>query len=132
MHEATTFEVREPSDDVVALLDRLNTADPDALGVDDDDSNENWGHAQFTAGSLSIRSALVDWEAVGSTSTAFKLIAAAIRTCKVARALCAARGRSAKAYLADNYLEQLFEHLQRCWKGAQVSVNRFYSSCLLT
>ncbi|KAH9020370.1 hypothetical protein EDB84DRAFT_1565734 [Lactarius hengduanensis] len=101
MHDATDCETRKPSNSVTALLDRLDSADPDAPDVDDDDSNENWGHAQFTAGSLTIRSALVDWESVGSTSTAFKLIAA--------------------TYLADNYLELLFEQLQRCWKDAQSS-----------
>jgi hypothetical protein len=126
MHAATNFEVREASDDVVAPLNRLNTADLDALDDEDNDSNENWGHVQFTAGTLTIRSALVDWEAVGSTSTAFKLIAAAIRTCKVARAMCAERGWAATAYLADNYLEQLFEQLQCCWKGAQVRIIQFF------
>jgi hypothetical protein len=126
MHTATNFEAREASDDIVALLNQLNTADPDALDDEDDDSNKNWGHAQFTVGTLTIRLALVDWEAVGSTSTAFKLIAAAIRTCKVARAMCAARGRAATAYLADNYLEQLFEQLQCCWKGAQVRIIQFF------
>jgi hypothetical protein len=132
MHEATNFEAHEPSDDVVALLNRLDSADPDAPDIDDDDSNENWGHAQFTAGGLTIWLSLVNWEAVGSTSTAFKLIAAAIRTSKVARALCAVRGRSATVYLADNYLELLFEQLECCWKGAQVSFNQFRSYGLLT
>ena len=125
MDRATGLEAREPSEDVNVLLNRLNLADPDAPDVDEDDSNENWGHAQFTAGGLTIRSALVDWQAVGSTSTAFKLIAAAIRTCKVARALCAARGRTTTAYLADNYLEQLFEWLEYCWKDAQASSANF-------
>jgi hypothetical protein len=121
MQDATGIEAREPSNDVAALLDQLDRADPDSMDADADDSNESWGHAQFTAGGVTIRSALVDWEAVGGTSTAFKLIAAAVRTCKVARAMCATRGRSATAYLADNYLELLFEQIQRCWEGTQVS-----------
>jgi hypothetical protein len=41
MHAATNFEVREASDDIVTLLNRLNTADPDTLDDEDDDSNEN-------------------------------------------------------------------------------------------
>lgn len=122
MDEATDIETREPSKDIVALLDRVDSADPDSEDVDEDNSNENWGHAQFTGGGLTIRSALMDWEAVGNTSTAFKLIAAAARTCKVARALCAARGQSPRAYLADNYFELLLEQLQHCWEGAQVSI----------
>lgn len=121
MQDATGIEAREPSVDVAMLLDRLEQADPDLMDTDADDSNESWGHTQFTAGGVTIRSALVDWEAVGGTSTAFKLIAAAVRTCKVARALCAVRGRSAKAYLADDYLGLLFEQIQLCWEGAQVS-----------
>lgn len=116
MHAASNTEARDPSNDVAALLNRVEQADPDAPDLDEDDSNESWGHAQFTAGGLTIRSALVDWEAVGSTPTAFKLIAATVRTCKVARAMCAARARSATAYLADNYLELLLEQLQRCWE----------------
>jgi hypothetical protein len=130
MDRATNIKAREPSGDVMALLDRLKSDDPDSPDVDEDNSNENWGHASFTAGGLTIRSALVDWEAVGSTSTAFKLIAAAVRVCKVARALCAARGRSPTAYLADNYLELLLEQLQSCWEGAQVSTSQIsYSVC---
>ncbi|KAH8978792.1 hypothetical protein EDB83DRAFT_2537454 [Lactarius deliciosus] len=113
--------VSPSASNLIALLDRLDSADPDAPDVNNDDSNENWGHAQFTGGGLTIRSALMDWESVGSTSTAFKLIAATVRTCKVARALCTARGRSSTTYLADNYLELLFEQLQRCWKDAQSS-----------
>ncbi|KAH9163396.1 hypothetical protein EDB89DRAFT_2078867 [Lactarius sanguifluus] len=121
MHNATDCETRKPSNDVAALLDQLDSADPDAPDVDNDDSNENWGHVQFTVGGLTIWSALVDWESVGSTSTAFKLIAATVRTCKVARVLCTARGQSSTTYLADNYLELLFEQLQRCWKDTQSS-----------
>ena len=56
--------------------------DPDSADVDEDNSNENWGHMQFTGGGLTICSALVDWEVVGNTSMAFKLITAAARTCK--------------------------------------------------
>ncbi|KAH9177465.1 hypothetical protein EDB89DRAFT_2064450 [Lactarius sanguifluus] len=121
MQKATNVEAHEPSNDVAVLLDRLEGADPDSMDDDDDNSNESWGHAQFTAGGLTIRSALVDWEAVGGLSTALKLIAAAVRTCKVARALCTARGRSATAYLADSYLGLLFERLQHCWEDAQSS-----------
>ncbi|KAH9016534.1 hypothetical protein EDB84DRAFT_1567198 [Lactarius hengduanensis] len=62
MHDATDCETRKLSNSVTALLNRLDSADPDALDVNDDDSDENWGHAQFTVGSLTIWSALVDWE----------------------------------------------------------------------
>ena len=125
MDRVTGLEAREPSEDVNVLLNQLNLADPDAPDIDEDNSNENWGHMQFTAGGLTIQSALVDWQVVGSTSTTFKLIAAAIRTCKVARVLCAARGRITTAYLADNYLKQLFEWLEYCWKDAQASSANF-------
>ncbi|KAH9043909.1 hypothetical protein EDB85DRAFT_1885415 [Lactarius pseudohatsudake] len=119
MHDATDCEMCKPSNAVAALLDQLDSADPDAPDVDDDNSNENWGHAQFTAGGLTIRSALVDWKSVGNISTVFKLITATVRTCKVARALCTTRGWSSTTYLADNYLKLLFEQLQHCWKDTQ-------------
>jgi hypothetical protein len=93
--------------------------------LDKNNSNENWGHAQFTAGDLTIRTVLVDWEAVGSSSTAFKLIVAAIRTCKVARAFCSAKGRSSMTFLADDFLELLLKQLQCCWDGIQVSKQCF-------
>ena len=109
-----------------SLLDRLDSADPDSEDVDEDNANENWGHAQFTGGGLTIRSALVDWEAVGNTSTAFKLIAVAARTCKVARALCAAKGQSPRVYLANKYFDLLLKQLQRCWEGAQVSISTLH------
>ncbi|KAH9161581.1 hypothetical protein EDB89DRAFT_2080521 [Lactarius sanguifluus] len=48
--------------DIIMHPSASNLIDPDALDVDDNDSNKNWGHAQFTAGGLTIRSALVDWE----------------------------------------------------------------------
>lgn len=121
MDKATNIKTCEPSRHVVSLLDRVDSADPDSVDVDEDNTNENWGHMQLTGGGLTICSALVDWEAVGNTSTAFKLIVARARTCKVARALCAVRGCSPMAYLADDYFELLLEQLQCCWEGAQVS-----------
>ncbi|KAN0139984.1 hypothetical protein V8E53_001880 [Lactarius tabidus] len=63
MDEVTDIESHKLSNDIAVLLDRINTADPDLPDIDKDDSNENWGHAQFTAGGLTIQSTLVDWEA---------------------------------------------------------------------
>ena len=126
MDEATDIETRKPSKDVVVLLNQLDSADPDSEDVDKDDANENWGHMQFTGGGLTICSALVDWEVVGNTSMAFKLIAVAARMCKVARALCAVKGQSPRAYLADEYFDLLLMQLQRCWEGAQVSISTLH------
>ena len=125
MDKVTDIETRKPSKDVVVLLDRLDSVDPNSKDVDEDNTNENWGHVQFTGG-LTICSALVDWEAVGNTSTAFKLIAVAARTCKVARALCAVKGQSPRAYLADKYFNLLLVQLQHCWEGAQVSISTLH------
>jgi hypothetical protein len=128
MDEVTDIESHKLSNDIAVLLDQINTADPNLPDIDKDDSNENWGHAQFTAGGLTIQSTLVDWEAVGSNSMAFKLIAATIRTCKVARAVCSVKGLAPKVFLADDYLELLLEQLQCCWDGVQVSKHCFHWS----
>ena len=71
-----------------------------------------------------FRAALSSWEAIGSPENACHLIAAVIKTCRVARELCRdleannqAKG-STNSYLGDMYLGQITEHLWDLWKAA--------------
>jgi hypothetical protein len=58
------------------------------------------------------------WEDIGNTKTARKLIAATIRTCKIARYICEKSNITATSYISDNYLERVIETLWELWKGA--------------
>lgn len=102
------------SADAVAFLDRIEDADPNISAFDANDDNNNnagWGHYQFTAGGHTIRHTLLTWAAMGSVTFASKLLAAALRTCKVAWHLCEIQGRPASSYISDVYLANLVEHL---------------------
>jgi hypothetical protein len=109
---------REPSKDVVAFLDRIEHADPNAPDLSEDDDNTSWGHHQFTAGSLTCRTVLTSWDCIGNIAVACKLIAAAIKTCKVARHLCFSRNIKASNFLSDIYLSSIVELLWGSWKDA--------------
>ncbi|KAF9522537.1 hypothetical protein CPB83DRAFT_899579 [Crepidotus variabilis] len=74
------FTTSELSDDVLALIKRITTADPNSASFGPDENNENWGHSQFASWAVS----LTDWAAVGNTKYACELIAAAVQTCKSA------------------------------------------------
>jgi hypothetical protein len=71
---------------------------------------------------------MTSWEAIGNTDTACKLIAAAIRTCKVARYVCEKMNIRASSYISDVYLGRVVETLWDLWTLAQarmVPVSRF-------
>ncbi|KAI0050433.1 hypothetical protein FA95DRAFT_1487308, partial [Auriscalpium vulgare] len=118
-------EVGEPHDDVVSLLNRLESADPNDPSVNSDNKNESWGHKQFTAGLKCAE--IKSWKQVGDVATACRLIAAALRTCKVARHICFVRNRETSGYLSDVYLEKLVNAISACWNEAhpvrQVFIN---------
>ncbi|RXW13659.1 hypothetical protein EST38_g12194 [Candolleomyces aberdarensis] len=104
----------ESSSEALAFLEGIEDADPNSCGFhadDDDNNNAGWGHYQFTAGGHTIKHTLSTWAAVGSVTFASKLLAAALRTCKVARHLCEIRERSASSYISDAYLANVVEHL---------------------
>ncbi|KAF6741379.1 hypothetical protein DFP72DRAFT_944887 [Ephemerocybe angulata] len=120
----TAFESSTPGNDAVpgkpstlaaALLEALEDADPNAWDFeadDDDNNNGGWGHYQYTGGGRSIISSLATWEDVGSISFAQKLLAAGLRTCKVARYICEQRKRAPLGgYTSDAYLSRLVDHL---------------------
>jgi len=57
---------------------------------------------------------LVLWSAVGNVGTTFQLLAAAVKTAKVAQQLCFTQGISGSC-LADAYIQNIFELLWNCW-----------------
>ncbi|KAF8258125.1 hypothetical protein EI94DRAFT_1708291 [Lactarius quietus] len=93
---------RMPSEQVTALLKRVQFADPASPDIDEDNVGQSWGHYQFTAGGISPSSSLTSWEDVGNVATAFKLVAAGLKTCQE----------------ADIYLEQILNRLEKCWTDA--------------
>jgi hypothetical protein len=106
-----------PSIDVATFLDRIEQADPNSSEITEDDKNESWGHYQFTASTLTCQTVLTLWDDVGNTNVACRLIAAAIKTCKIARHLCFSNRISPKSYLSDIYLSHIIESLAALWKG---------------
>ncbi|KAF8868875.1 hypothetical protein BD779DRAFT_1682938 [Infundibulicybe gibba] len=112
------FEVSQSSDDLVALLTRIENADPNSAEYSEDDTNTGWGHHQFTAGGLTCGSALLSWRSVGDTKIACRLIAAALKTCKVARHICLNRNIEVTSFLSDAYLQNVIERLWEVWTAA--------------
>ena len=112
------FKSSTPSDNVTAFLNRIEAADPNSCEIGEDDSNQSWGHWQFTAGGLTITTVIQDWACVGGVDTACKLLAAAIRTCKVARHICLERDITTNSFLSDAYLNNMVEQLYKSWTAA--------------
>ena len=113
------FKQGEASQNFIALLEHVQFADPASPDFDEDDKCESWGHYQFTGGGLTLRTSLNSWQDVGSVAMAFKLVAAALKTCQEARLQCAHAGKPTPvSYLSDVYLGQTLEFLETCWVGA--------------
>jgi hypothetical protein len=110
LEDETAPQPIEPSANVAAFLERIETADPNAPDISEDDTNSCWGHYQFTAANIRCSTVLTSWDEVGTT-TARKLIAAALKTCKVARLICFKHSIEPASYLSDAYLENLVELL---------------------
>jgi hypothetical protein len=118
MNAEPSFKQGKPSHDVLALLERLQLADPNSSDFDEDNMGVGWGHYQFTAGGFSL-SSLTAWQDIGSVAIAFKLVAAALKTCREARLQCAKAGMSTTSgLLSDSYLEKTLDALETCWVGA--------------
>jgi len=118
MEKNPTFNSQPPSTEMEQFIARIETSDPNSTELAEDDSNANWGHYQFTAGSMTVQTVLTSWSSVGNTETARKLIAAAIRTCKTARFICFQRNVAVTSYLSDIYLENILDRLWTLWKDA--------------
>ncbi|KAI9447547.1 hypothetical protein H4582DRAFT_2051286 [Lactarius indigo] len=115
----TSFKEGEPSKQVTTLLEHVQFADPCSSDIDEDNTCQSWGHYQFTAGGISPASSLTNWQEVGSITTAFKLVAAAIKTCQEARLMCLNAGTlKSTGFISDVYLEKTLECLENCWVGA--------------
>jgi len=84
MQKHPDFKSGNPSSTFTQFLSRIENADPNSPEVKEDDSNESWGHYPFAGANMTISTVLLSWDDVGNTATACRLIAAAIKTCKVA------------------------------------------------
>jgi len=118
MAASPNFKSSTPSDNVAAFLNRIEGADPNSSEIEEDDSNESWGHWQFTAGGLTITKVIRDWACVGGVDMACKLLAATIQTCKVARYICLERNITPSSFLSDAYLNNMVERLYESWTAA--------------
>jgi hypothetical protein len=114
-----SFGNDEPSQGVVSLIDRIETADPNSPEFDEDDLGTSWGHAQFKE----WRVPLVSWSSIGNDA-ACCLIASFIRTCRVSRHLVTSTGQSTKgkSFLSDGYLDNLTDLLWELRQKAEVSL----------
>ena len=119
MNAHSSFKQGETSQQVATLLERVQSADPGSPEIDEDNRNLGWGHEQFTAGGLTPSTSLTSWQDVSSVSTAFKLVAAAIKTCREARLMCANAGTpKTSRFISDIYLAQILKYLEKCWVDA--------------
>jgi hypothetical protein len=131
MNALPSFKEGETSEKVTTLLERIQFADPGSPDINEDDKGLGWGHAQFTGGDLTLLSTLTTWQDVGSVATAFKLVAATLKTCQEARLMCMNAGMpKTLGFIGDVYLEQTLEHLENCWVGAGgVCIHFFLQVC---
>ncbi|KAF8257699.1 hypothetical protein EI94DRAFT_1708721 [Lactarius quietus] len=89
------------SEQVTALLERVQFADPTVPNINKDNVGQSWGHYQFTAGGISPSSFLTSWEDVGNVATAFKLFEG--------------MSGSTAGFISNIYLEQILNCLEKCW-----------------
>ena len=119
MDMQSTFKQGPPSENVTMLLNNLQYADPSSPDINEDNQCQSWGHDQFTAGGISPSSLLTTWQDIGNVTTAFKLVAAALKTFQEARLMCVNAGVSKMSnFVSDVYLEQVLERLEKCWVDA--------------
>jgi hypothetical protein len=119
MNALPSFKQSETSEKVTTLLEHVQFADLGSLEIDEDDKGLSWGHYQFTAGIITLSSSLITWQDVGSVATAFKLVAAALKTCQEARLMYSNAGiPKTQGFLSDVYLEEMLGLLETCWVGA--------------
>jgi hypothetical protein len=119
MDAQPSFKQGDPSQNILSLLERVQSADPSSSDIDEDNMGQSWGHYQFTAGGLTLTSSLTSWQDIGSVAIAFKLVAAALKTCQEARLMCTNAGLSTTGgFVSDIYLEKTLDGLETCWVGA--------------
>ena len=102
----------DPPSTTVRFIERIENANPNVSGINEDNTNANWGHWQFTAGNLTLRSVLKTWSDIGDVTTGYRLLAASLKTCLVARHLCFTNKISVQSsYLSDCYFRELVDIL---------------------
>lgn len=114
MQGNSSFQLGAPSTEVINFLNLVETADPNSPDISEDDKNDSWGHHSLS-GSTSL---LASWNNIGNTAIACRLIAAAVKTCKVARHICFIKQINPSGYLADIYLSNIVESLWKSWSTA--------------
>lgn len=137
-------QATEPSPAVLEWLEAIDTADPNSPSFNDEDEFEKnngpqWGHYQFTAGSTGIKRTLTSRQDIGSCTMALQLLAAFLRTAKVARFICEQKAipRPGSGYLADIYVQELIDHLLLLWSRPHTEivstsiVHECLANCLL-
>ncbi|KAG5634301.1 hypothetical protein H0H81_002497 [Sphagnurus paluster] len=110
-----------PSAQLQDLLTQIETADPANPLFSEDNIDAQWGHYQFRHGLDNFTYSDVTWNNVGSIDIACRLLAACIKTCKVARFLCFEKNITASGYVADHYLQTIVENLWKDWKPTEQS-----------
>ncbi|KAM6496548.1 hypothetical protein JOM56_007021 [Amanita muscaria] len=126
-----TFGNNEMSEDVKGFLCRLETADPNDPSIDDDEKGLAWGHCQFTANPVPWRSVFASWGSIGKPANACLVIAAAMRTCSVARHVYYQGSEASEAsFTADMYLQELTELILEVWISADGVCNHLFRHVL--
>ncbi|KAM6497289.1 hypothetical protein JOM56_007762 [Amanita muscaria] len=126
-----TFGNNEMSEDVKGFLCRLETADPNDPSIDDDEKGLAWGHCQFTANPVPWRSVFASWGSIRKPANACLVIAAAMRTCSVARHVYYQGSEASEAsFTADAYLQELTELILEVWISADGVCNHLFRHVL--
>ena len=120
------FKSSTPLNNIATFLNHIETADPNSHEIDKDDSNESWGHWQFTTGSLTTTNVIRDWASVGGVDMACKLLAVTIQMCKVAHHICFEQNITPGGFLSDVYLNNMVEWLYESWTVAGGVCCSFY------
>ena len=119
MNRQPAFKQGTPSEQVTTLLERIQFADLASPDINEDNVGQSWGHYHFTAGGVSPSSSLTSWEVVGNVATAFKLVAAGLKTCQDVRTMCANAGTlQTTGFVGDIFFKQILDLLEKCWTEA--------------
>lgn len=140
MSSGPSSHTKDPPPATVRFIERIESANPHAPDIDEDDTNFGWGHLQFTAGGITLRSVFKTWSDVGNIPTAYRLLAASLKTCLVARHLCVTNKISVQSefsmttsssYLSDVYFQQVVEILWDMVSNADLEADAVSSIILV-
>jgi hypothetical protein len=103
----------EPSKHLLDFIEEVEGADL-VDETDEDEKGLNWGHKLFSG---RLGNVVKTWKDVANTRTACRLIAAIIKTCKLARHDVLERGINGSSYIADSYLDRTIDILWTGWEA---------------